>query len=274
MPLRLTLRQPLPARCKMPDLLPHLLINKSMSEIERIPVWFNATHASLAELFRVSGSIEADERLEIEGDLSFADELGAGLTRGSIHVQGSVGCAAAKQISGGKIEIVGNSGDWLAAEMSGGHVQLHGSTGDFAAACQPSGGGRLQGGCLIVQGSAGCYLGRGMRRGVIAIAGSAGDCVGQNMLAGTILVFGKQGQHAGFGMKRGTIALLSKDAPSPGPTFQQGSLSEPRFMRLLGVWLAANGFSQGISLLGMPLRQYHGDMAFSHRGELFYRVTP
>ena len=268
MPLVLTLRQAIPVRWQTPDLLPEKLAGKSTDELARLPVYVGAIPVALAHLFDISGCCEGGD-VELEGDFSLLDGLGSDMTSGTMRIRGSVGHRLGANMAGGEIQLHGDAAAGVGLGMRGGTIRVNGNVGDHAGGRPSNQRIGMKGGALFIHGAAGDYLGAGMRRGVIAVEKTAGDCLGFGMLAGTILVFGRAGAFAGANMKRGTIALLGNGPNSLAATFHQGSISEPRFMRLLGVWLARNEFPLGSQLLDAPLRQYHGDSAKSIRGEVF-----
>src|SRR4051812_50221153 len=70
--------------------IPELVRDKSMAEIERLEVFQGNRKLPLAELFSVSGD-PSDGRIDFEGDLAGVHFIGYGMGDGEIHVHGSAG---------------------------------------------------------------------------------------------------------------------------------------------------------------------------------------
>jgi formylmethanofuran dehydrogenase subunit C len=258
------------APINLSGLAPHWTRGRNLAEIGSFPVAWGNERISLGELFVVEGT-PADERIELVGDLSTVRGIGAGMTSGSIRVEGNVGCQAGTEMSGGQLEIHGSAGDWVGSQMRGGRIHVHGSVADYAAGAYPGGPRGMTGGELLIGGTAGDGLGRRMRRGLVAVLGSAGEDLGAGLIAGTILVGGSCGRRPGAEMRRGTIALLGPE-PELLPTFVRANRLRPQFMALLFVHLRQAGLQfQGESLLGDYVL-HHGDMLASGRGEILVRA--
>ncbi len=242
----------------------------SLVDIERLPISCGNSRMALAELFTVAGN-PADGEIHFTGDLSGVHRIGAGMTEGTIRVEGNVGPHVGSQMSGGRIEVTGDAGDWLGAEMRGGRIHVHGRAGDRVAAAYPGSPRGMTGGELLIDGDVGDDLGTAMRRGLVAVGGAAGDRVGNRLIAGTILIGGRCGRHAGAGMRRGTIGLLG---PSPEllPTFVRANRWRPPFMRLLIADLQRAGFPATDEWFDADLIGYHGDMSELGRGEILIRA--
>ena len=264
MPLRLCLR----ANSRLPidfaGIGPEQVRAQSLSQIEQIRIFCGNRQLPLAELFAVSGD-PADGAMHLEGDLTSVHGIGAGLTDGTIRIDGNAGRHLGAEMRGGRIEVFGDVGDWVGAEMHGGQIRVHGNAADHAAAVYPGSPRGMTGGELLIDGDAGDQLGTAMRRGLVAVGGAAGDGVGTRMIAGTILVGGRCGRHAGAGMRRGTIVLMSRQAgesrvpESMLPTFARANCWNPQFMRMLLVHLQRRGFSAADAWIESNYVVYHGD---------------
>ncbi len=238
----------------------------SMSEIERIEVFHGRERVEAGELFSFTGDA-GDGELHLIGDFSHVDGIGAGMTVGTIRVEGNVGPLAGAEMSGGSLVIAGSAGERLGCQMSGGRIWVHGDAGDFVGGAFPGSLRGMTGGELLIDGNAGSDLGRAMRRGLIAVGDSAGDALGANMIAGSILVFGGCGSLPGAGMRRGTIALFT--APPPLPlTFRPGSRGQPTFVRLLLNYLHREGMPFNVALMDIALQMFHGDFLYGGKGEI------
>ncbi len=270
MPLRFRLKSALHAPVQLPGLTPQWTRSRSAREIGAFEVSCGNKRLPLGDLFAVAGN-SADGALELAGDLSAVHGIGAGMTAGTIRVDGHVGDHAGAAMRAGSLEIRGNAGNWLGREMRGGRIHVHGSVAEHAAAA-PAGASRgMCGGELLIAGSAGHGLGRKMRRGLVAVSGSAGDDVGSEMLAGTILIGGSCGKRPGTDLRRGTLALIGPPPELP-LTYVRGNRFRPQFLELVLVHLRRAGMlfpadsSRGEYLL------HHGDMLVSGRGEILIRA--
>ena len=270
---------------ELQGVLPAALADKSLSEIESVPVQQGNRQVPLAEFFQISG--EAGERVwRFEGDLSRVHWLAAGMDAGTIHVAGSVGRHAASGMTGGTLTVDGDAGDCLGAEMSGGFVDISGSAGNLIGA--PYRGGRrgMTGGTILIRGNVGDELGRAMRRGLIAVAGDVGAAAGYDFLAGTILIGGSAGPRLGAGTRRGTIVLsratrcaesTSRSAgttqPPLPPTFRRAGRYQPTFLRLLARHLAQFDFPFSCDDAAAQYETYVGDLLTVGKGEILVRAS-
>lgn len=256
---------PLEAEAITPDRIAGL----SEREVAALTVQVGNAAAPLGDLFRVKG--KGSDEVRIAGDVGRVRGIGAGMSRGRIVVEGSVGRHAGARMKGGELIVAGDAGDWAGAEMSGGVLRVQGSAGDFAGAAYPGGRRGMSGGALWVGGRAGRRLGDTLRRGVIAVRGAAADDAGFRMVAGTILLLGGAGRRAGAGMKRGSIISFKPlDLP---PTFRYAGDFRPEFLRLLLRTLRrAYGFDVDDRYLGGLYRRYSGDFLELGRGEIWVWV--
>lgn len=245
---------------------PSALRDKSLGEIERVPIVHGNRKPSLAEFFRVSGN-PADERIELRGDLSGVHWIGAGMDRGEIRVLGRAGRHVGSEMSGGQITVEGDVGDWLGGQMHDGVIRVRGSAGHLVGAAYRGSPRGMTGGTILVDGPAGNEIGHGMRRGIIAVGG-AQDAVGFSMIAGTILVFGPCGIRPGAGMHRGTIGLLGDERPALLPTFRYGCRLKPVFLAMWLKELARQTYPAPQTLRDSEIDLYHGDFVALGRGEI------
>jgi formylmethanofuran dehydrogenase subunit C len=270
MPLRLKLKSALGAPVRLAGLTPDWTHSRGLSEIAARELFHGNKRHTLGELFVVAGN-SADGEIEFLGELSKVHGIGAGMTSGSIRVEGHVGDHAGAEMRGGSLEILGGAGDWIGREMCGGRIHVHGKVADHAAAAPVGASRGMAGGELLIAGNAGHGLGRRMRRGLVAVSGSAGDDVGAEMLAGTILLGGSCGKRPGTELRRGTLALIGPPPELP-LTYVRDNRFRPQFLELLLVHLRRAGMafpsdsSRGDYLL------HHGDMLVSGRGEILIRA--
>lgn len=270
MPLRLEYRASTSVPVEVEGLLPAAVRDKSLAEIEKLPVFHGNQQQPLAELFAVSGSA-ADNGLEFIGDLSGVHWIGAGMTEGTIRVEASAGRHLGSRMLGGEIHVTGDAGDWVGGEMRGGLIHVHGNAGHHAGGAYPGSNRGMTRGEILVGGSAGDQIGARMRRGLLAVAGDCGQFAGFNLLAGNVLVFGRCGLRAGAGMRRGTVVLAGDHKVEMLPTFQRGSVQQPVYLRLLLKRLHEIHFAVDDALSRARYRMFHGDFNALGSGEILMR---
>jgi len=84
----------------------------------------------------------ARPEIVLEGDLSRAKQIGAGMTQGKITIHGDAGMHLGATMRGGEIAVHGNAGDWAGAEMQGGLIRIMGNaaTAGRSVPWQPAAG--------------------------------------------------------------------------------------------------------------------------------------
>jgi len=241
------LKSPLHQRADFAEVLTGGWTTLASLELARRPVYLEHDgQTALGELFDVTG--DPDGSLRVTGDLSLGDRIAAGLSEGTVTVEGDVGREAGLAMAGGSLVIEGSAGD--------------------RAGAAPLGFKRgMTGGELIVRGSAGAGAGSAMRRGVLVVGGKAGEQTGVGMIAGTVVVFGQAGTDSGLWSKRGT--LLAFGRITIPVTYTYACTYQPVHLRLL--------LSRLRSRFGLPVRprhlngfyrRYSGDMAELGKGEI------
>jgi formylmethanofuran dehydrogenase subunit C len=248
-------------------LVPSLVREQSLAEIERFEIFHGNEKLPLAEYFSVSGT-PGDQRIEFEGNLAGVHWIGAGMSQGLIHVAGDAGRHVGSEMTGGEIHVAGNAGDWVGGEMHGGLIHVRGRAGHLIGSAYRGSARGMTGGTILIHGEVGNEIGHTMRRGLLAVGGGCGDFVGLNMIAGTIFVFGPCGIRPGAGMRRGTIGLFGTSPPKLLPTFRPGSRDKPLVLQLLFRELRRLDFPIDDALMTAEFRMYHGDMVAIGRGEL------
>ena len=200
----------------------------------------------LGDLFEVKGNPAG--RVRFTGDLSQVDRLAAGLSEGTVTVDGNLGNEAGLGMAAGALVIEGNAGERTGAAAPG-----------FKRG--------MTGGELIVRGSAGAEAGASMRRGLLVIGGTAGERAGLSMIAGNIVVFGVAGRDAGLWSKRGSIAALG--GITPPATYVYACTYQPIHLRVMLLRLQT---IYGIRIRKRHLaglyRRYSGDLAELGKGEI------
>lgn len=182
----------------------------SADEVGRLPIWQGRQSMVVADWFRVEGDFTED--LEIVGDLSRCDQVGAGWSLGRLVVRGSCGHFAGAEISGGVVVIHGDCGDDAGVGMSGGALHVVGNVGDRLGGALSGATAGMQGGEITVSGQSGDRTGEFMRRGLIAVRGRVSGLAGRGAIAGTIVSGETFGAHAGFELKRGSLISLGVPA--------------------------------------------------------------
>lgn len=247
-------------------LIPSAVRDKPLSEIQRREIFHGKEKLPLAEMFEVRGD-PADERIELEGDLSGVHWIGAGMDAGEIRVAGNAGRHVGSEMTGGSILVEGDAGEWLGGQMHGGRIEVRGRAGHMVGAAYRGSSRGMTGGTILVHGPAGNEIGHTMRRGLIAVGGAA-DAVGVNMIAGTILVFGPSGIRPGANMRRGTIGLFGPDRPPLLPTFRRGCRFRPVFLAMLLQHLREQAYPVPEGMAAAECELFHGDLVTLGRGEI------
>lgn len=266
MPLEVQLKVETLIPVEVEGIVPEHLRGKSISEIERLPIFHGNEKLPLAELFRVAGSAE-DNQLVFEGQLAGVHWIGAKMSEGSIRVESDAGRHVGSEMTGGHIEVQGNAGDWLGGEMHGGVVRVRGGAGDLVGSAYRGSQRGMTGGTILVDGPVGNEIAHSMRRGLIAV-GAAGDFAALNMIAGTLLVFGPIGDRPAAGMRRGTLGLFGPEKPRLLPTFRAGGCLRPLFLQLMFRELNRLEYAVDRALWSADYQMHYGDLTTVGRGEV------
>lgn len=229
-----------------PTIRPDQLANKSLAEIQRLPVWRGSETVFLGEVAKVFGD-PVDGSITLEGDWSRVRCLGAGMTSGSLKVRGPAGMHLGARMKGGLIEVDGDASDWVGAEMRGGVIRIKGNAGNLLGAGYRGVRSGMRGGTILVAKNAGDEVGSLLRRGVISVLGKTGDHAGTGMIAGTLALWGGCGIRPGAGMRRGSI-LCGKRPGSLLPSFSREIQVVPGWLELLAGYLRSLG--QDLSKIG------------------------
>lgn len=253
---------PVEAECITPD----TLAGKSPAEVAALPVQHGNVPVPLGDFFYVTGAA-GDGEVVVEGDCRCVKWIGAGMTRGRLHVHGHAGMHLGSGMRGGEIHVHGSSGDWLGAEMRGGRIHVHGDAGHLAGSAYRGSRAGMRGGVILVEGDAGDEVGASMRRGLIAIGGRCGDFAGVSLLAGSLLVFGPCGARPGAGMKRGTLAFLGP-VPTLLGSFRLSCIAHSVFLTLYLRQLQRWGFPVAEHFLDGPWQRHTGDHVALGKGEV------
>jgi formylmethanofuran dehydrogenase subunit C len=252
--------QPAPLAALPADAVLRLRLPHGRDEVE-LGEWFALEAAGGSTQESLDGP-----SLELVGDLSRFDAVGAGLAAGRIEVTGDVGDAAGMGMSGGHLSIRGSARDLAGCAMRGGWLGVDGDVRDLAASALPGDIDGMSGGTLVVRGRAGARLADRMRRGIVVVHGDAGDFLASRMVAGTLALGGTCGAHAGWGMRRGSLAFAGA-APSCAPTFVPVESDADVFWQLLARDLARFG-PPFDALARRRVRRWAGDLAVLGKGEL------
>jgi formylmethanofuran dehydrogenase subunit C len=243
---------------------PENLLGKTPTEIAALAVTCGNQPAQIGDFFNVTGDGGPD--ITLEGDLARVKLIGAGMTSGTITVQGSVGMHLGAGMSGGTIDVYGNAGDWAGAEMRGGQIRIRGDAGHGLGGAYRGSPKGMNRGTIVVDGRAGNEAGATMRRGLIVIGGDTGDFAGAFMIAGTVLVFGMLGARPGAGMKRGSIITFRP--PRLLPSFRYDCTYSPAYAGLLLRHLRSLGIEVPGDYSSGRYRRYSGDLTSLGKGEV------
>ena len=253
-------------------LIPSLVRDMSLAEIEKWPLYHGNRQLPLAEFFRVAGD-PLDERIEFDGDLSGVHWIGNKMDGGVIHVRGSAGRHLGSEMTKGEIHVDGDAGDWVGGELHGGLIHVRGRAGHLVGAAYRGSRRGMVGGTVLIGGDVGNEVGHSMRRGLLVVGGACGEAPAFNMIAGTVAVFGGCGIRPAAGMRRGTLLLAGKNPPQLLPTFRAACRLRPIFLPLLSAELQRRNFAFDPALLRADFTLHHGDLIESGRGEVLIRAA-
>jgi formylmethanofuran dehydrogenase subunit C len=207
--LVLTLRKTLSQRLDLSPLTPDRLLSLGKQPISNVELECGNRRVPLGDLFDVTPGDPM--HLHFVGDLDRCDRIGAGMTRGTITVDGNAGAYVGHGMVDGAIRVLANAGPCAATEMQGGIVEIGGDAGDFLGGALPGNMRGMSEGLVVVHGNAGDRAGDRMRRGTIIVEGSIGAYAASRMIAGTVIALGTSvGPCPGFAMKRGSLILISR----------------------------------------------------------------
>lgn len=264
--IRLALDASPPARLSLEGILPERLEGVAEVALRDLPLLCGNRRARLGDFFSVATDEGPADSLVIAGGDARLDQVGAGMTRGEIRVEGSVGATLGLGMSGGRVTVTGSAGWGAALAMRGGEIRIGGDAGDALGGALPGERIGMSDGKVVVGGNAGSGLGDRMRRGLVVVAGSAGRFCGARMVAGTIVVGGGFGAHPGIAMRRGTIVALT-GAPLIPASFAPSGVHELAFARLLARTIAGDGVDALLPRL-VRLQRWVGDLAMGGKGEI------
>jgi formylmethanofuran dehydrogenase subunit C len=249
-------------RLDLSPLTPERLDGLKASEIEALAVGTTRIPLTVGDAFKIKGK-DAGE-IRFTGTDARCDKIGAGMTRGTVVVEGDTGAYLGAGMKKGRIEVNGHAGALAGASMAGGTIAIAGDAGERAGGIDVGETLGMRGGVLSIGGNAGALLGERMRRGLMIVGGDAGDYAGGRMVAGTILFKRGVGANAGFGLRRGSLIFV-QEPKDLLPTFGDCGVLEFDYLRLLEHWLRAN---EKPVELGARARRLMGDMSVLGKGEM------
>jgi formylmethanofuran dehydrogenase subunit C len=264
----LTLRTTVSRRLEAESITPDAFGMLDEAAIARLPLWDGPHTVPLGDVFDVRGG--PSSRVRVAGDLAMVDALGARMTTGELHVEGSVGRYVGTRMAGGELRVTGDAAYGAGLEMSGGLLDIAGNAGDRLGAGRLAAARGMTGGEIIVRGNAGAEIGATMRRGTVVVLGNAGPRAGTAMIAGNVIVFGSAGNDPGRFNKRGTIIVFG--GVSVSPNYQYDCTYRPPHVAVTLVYLTSRrNLSLDAAAAAARFRRYSGDMAESGRGEILAR---
>jgi formylmethanofuran dehydrogenase subunit C len=261
---RLTLKLQPQAPLEAEAITPDNFKGKSAQEISKLSVMHGNEPAFLGDFFEVD--TDGTEEIVLNGDLSRVKNVAAGMSQGTVIVNGNAGMHLGAGMHGGEIKVYGNVGDWAGAEMTGGKIHIRGNAGHGLGGAYRGSRRGMNRGLIMVDGNAGNEVGAVMRRGLIAVGGNVEDFAGAFMIAGSIIVFGRLGIRAGAGMLRGTIVAFQ--SLELLPTYRYDCSYQPNFLNLMFRELQSRGLSIPDNYMTAWFRRYSGDFNRLGKGEI------
>lgn len=259
--LTLKLKSAPAIRIDLSGLSPALAAGSSASALALLTI---APATRLGDLFAITGTTGGD--MTITGSTDRIDGIGAGLTSGTLTVEGDAGANAGLAMRGGKLIIHGNAGPYLASGMKAGIIHVTGQAGDFAGGVASGKRFGMTGGSVIIDGNIGTRAGDKMRRGLILVRGKTGEAAGSRMVGGTIVAEGGFGPHAGQLMRRGT--MIGPKVERMSSTFADCGLHELVILAIMSRAWAHDLGPLAPKPLPAKVRRFAGDLASIGKGEI------
>jgi formylmethanofuran dehydrogenase subunit C len=251
-------------RLDLAGLIPMKLAGLTLTQIEQLVLATGKTTVRVVDVFSLSGS--AGDDLTFDGGSDRFDNVGAGMTGGTVRVVGSVGRAAGCGMKAGRLDIKGSAGSYLASGLSGGLITVGGAAGDYVGAVGTGKRFGMTGGIVVVGGNVGERAGDKMRRGTIIVRGQTGAQAGSRMIGGTIIAEGGLGPTPGNLMRRGT--LIAPTLPELTGTFADCGLHDLVILRVMARALAKELGPFAPKLMPIRVRRFAGDLATIGKGEV------
>ena len=205
--------------------IPNLIAEKSIEEIENLPIQNGNRKVKLSEFFDIFVEKSEVPRIIFEGDMSRVKRIGFGMKEGEIIVKGNAGMYLGAFMSGGRIVVEGDVGHFSALNMNGGVIEIEGNAGDYLCASYRGEWRGMSGGTVIVKGNVGKELGSYMRGGKIVVEGSADEFAGVCMRGGLVII-NRAKARLGAGMIGGAIVVNEVEELLPG-FFEEGEEENP-----------------------------------------------
>ncbi len=265
-PLTFTLKEKIVHRLDLSVLTPDALEGKPLAKVKKIKIAVGKKRIDVDKLFVIEG--DDTQNIIFKKSSDRFDNIGQGMSLGSIEVRGSAGDRLGHDMTGGEIRVKGDAGDWAGTGMKGGRIEIRKNAGRFLGGALPGQQHGQRGGIIHVFGHTADRTGDRMRRGMIVIEGNTGDYTGSRMIAGTIMICGQAGKNTGFGMKRGTIILTDQPQSIPA-TFNNCGTFELAFLKLIFNSLASsNRRLKELREYPSWVTRYAGDLGLDGKGEL------
>lgn len=261
---RLKLRAAPSERIDLASVLPGSIAPLSEYDIGRLSLSGESGRIALGDVFAISGT--AGETLTIESGSERLDFIGAGLTAGTLIVEGDAGAYAGVGMKGGRIEIRGSAGAYLGSGMKAGVIAVKGNAGDYVGGLRAGEKFGMTGGTVLVGGNTGTRTGDRMRRGTIVVKGATGSATGARMVGGTIITEKGFGEEPGALLRRGT--LIGPSAVRLLPTFADCGRHELLILRLIKKHLVQVLGTDVPALDQGAVRRFAGDLATIGKGEI------
>jgi formylmethanofuran dehydrogenase subunit C len=270
-PLILELRETPPQPVDMSPLSPPgKLVGQAPIDLATLALWSGKRRAPVTDLFAISG--DDPSRLIIRNACARLERIGAGMTKGTIEVEGDAGAYLGRDMRGGRIHVRGNCSDFCASGLSAGFIQIDGNADDFVGAAVTGERQGMRGGMVLIKGNAGDRVGDRMRRGTILIEGSAGDYCCSHMIAGTVAVLGGIGNSIGVGMRRGSLLLANEPAALPATFVDAGAHN----LGFLALWVrqlrTLDSLFAHLDPACQRVHRHIGDLACAGQGEVLIWV--
>ncbi|MDO5825047.1 MAG: formylmethanofuran dehydrogenase subunit C [Methanosphaera sp. rholeuAM130] len=209
--IEITMKESVKIPLEFDNVLPELLYDKSIDEIEDTLLYQGNRQKKLSEFFKIDirGSCEdaSDCKLVINGKLDRIKYIANKMSCGMIIANGDVDLHAGSMMSGGHLIVNGNAESYLGREMTGGLIEVKGSVREFCGSSYVGEWRGMNGGSIIIEADAGKQLADCMLKGHIHVKGNCDILPGVHMAGGFIQIDGDVESWPGGQMKKGTIVV-------------------------------------------------------------------
>ena len=209
--INLKLKESVKVALEFDNVLPELLYDKDIQQINDTIIYQGNKERFLSELFEINISGDAERaddcKIILDGDLHRIKYIGNNMAHGTIIANGDVDLHVAAMMSGGHIIVNGDAESYAGREMTGGLLEIKGNVKEYCGSSYIGEWRGMNGGTIIIGGNCGKQLADCMLSGNIYIKGNCDILAGIHMSGGYIEIDGDVTSWPGGQMKKGIIVI-------------------------------------------------------------------